>query len=315
MTFGLMFADSSNLFNDEKEFPRPPYSYENLATLAIKNTKWKRLAFDKICHFLAFHFPYFNQNTSWKTFMKNLMVSSKCFVRVSVQEAWEWKMTEKPVEIKLLEASIAANSKWKSKELQSSMRFPHLLTPLESGELALHFRVDNDELELSVEKALEESMVTEIEGQEVDNEDVDDPETVFIKEEVILNEDAVFDLNLHHEPICDENISKINDILGDQATHPDSIPFEYYECKDCGKQYKSEHNLRTHQIKFHDQINAKSFPCEFCGRVFYHNCELKLHLKRSHDNHKPHMCDVCDKYFFKTSDLIKHKHLVHMKTQ
>eukprot|EP00092_Neocalanus_flemingeri_P008016 GFUD01008651.1.p1 GENE.GFUD01008651.1~~GFUD01008651.1.p1 ORF type:complete len:673 (+),score=185.48 GFUD01008651.1:53-2071(+) len=195
LTLGLMFTDCSNHFNDDKEVPRPPYSYENLIALAIKNSKRKRLEFDEICFFLAFHFPYFNQNTKWKTFMKNQLVSSKCFVRSSIQEVWEWKITDKPVEQQLLDASVVAMSKWRKKELKSSMRFPHLLGLMESGDLMKHFphphhfpQTMNQNIKIiSIENTFEESQIdTTIDELE---EAVDDPETIYFKEEEV-NQDS-----------------------------------------------------------------------------------------------------------------------------
>ena len=78
-------------------------------------------------------------------------------------------------------------SKWRKKELQSSMRFPHLLALMEDGDLTKHFPNDDQNYEtmkqnvkiISIEKTLEESIETNME----DNEDIDDPEAVYVKEE------------------------------------------------------------------------------------------------------------------------------------
>ena len=105
---------------------------------------------------------------------------------MSVEESWEWKITDKPIERKLLEASVNGVTKWKKKEILNTMRFPHLLTLMEKGELPKHFPDDPEKIQEDKEQSLEESLT----GNDAveDHEAVDDPEAVFLKEDEVKQE-------------------------------------------------------------------------------------------------------------------------------
>ena len=194
LTLDLMFSDCRNLFHDDREFQRPPYSYADLVPLALKNTNHGRADFDKLCNFFAFHFPYFNQNTAWKKFLKAELVSSKLFTRVSDGgRVWEWQGAggtnlRRPSPDNLhasLFESMMRLTKVKRKEILSSMRFPHLLDVIVRGELPRHFPAQSENHEAKAEEtsslfALEKLMVI---GESNDNqENVDDPKYVGFNE-------------------------------------------------------------------------------------------------------------------------------------
>lgn len=62
------------------------------------------------------------------------------------------------------------------------------------------------------------------------------------------------------------------------AVHSDA---RNYECKVCGKRFKSHEANRVHQ-RIHTQ--EKPYVCHICGMAFTYNCLLKTHLEKGHDS-------------------------------
>ena len=102
-----------------------------------------------------------------------------------MEESWEWKITDKPVERKLLEASVNGVTKLKKREIVNTMRFPHLLTLMERGELPKHFPEDPEKLQEDIEQSLEESLRT---GDEAGEDHGPWTEAVFLKEDEVKQE-------------------------------------------------------------------------------------------------------------------------------
>lgn len=53
-----------------------------------------------------------------------------------------------------------------------------------------------------------------------------------------------------------------------------------YECKECGKKYKSESSLRRHENDSHNPL-PQSWPCQFCQKVFQTKSILQTHLSKT----------------------------------
>ena len=107
--------------------------------------------------------------------------------------------------------------------------------------------------------------------------------------------------------------------------------FKPYQCNQCNGRFISRGSLRQHNLEKHErEIN---FRCDLCGRGFFNKthwkdhcrmhqgikyecnqCDsafptksgLNDHIRSVHDNEKRHYCDVCEKGFYKKTELARH---------
>ncbi|XP_055522420.1 zinc finger protein 208-like [Wyeomyia smithii] len=73
-----------------------------------------------------------------------------------------------------------------------------------------------------------------------------------------------------------------------------------YECDKCSKYYNNPGSLRVHKKRMHGSEPMER--CKICGRAFRHDHELAAHVA----SHVKHVCDICDKEYFKKSLLMAH---------
>ncbi|XP_076042861.1 uncharacterized protein LOC143026419 [Oratosquilla oratoria] len=77
---------------------------------------------------------------------------------------------------------------------------------------------------------------------------------------------------------------------------------ERVPCKECGKTFSCNANLRDH-MRLH--TGERPFVCEECGMSFAQRSNWRLH-KRVHTGEKPYMCGICGKTFSRSSHLPGH---------
>ncbi|CAG0909233.1 unnamed protein product, partial [Cyprideis torosa] len=75
-----------------------------------------------------------------------------------------------------------------------------------------------------------------------------------------------------------------------------------YECRNCGKRFRSKSSLEIHE-RVHS--GEKPFSCEFCMKAFSNLSNLTCHLS-THTGEKPFQCDVCLKTFSHSGHLKEH---------
>lgn len=83
-----------------------------------------------------------------------------------------------------------------------------------------------------------------------------------------------------------------------------------FRCDLCGKHFKSESLLNTHNI-FHKE--QKLFACKFCDKAFAHKISLDYHL-RTHTGERPFKCKACNKDFISSSNLNVHSR-IHLRNK
>ncbi len=91
-----------------------------------------------------------------------------------------------------------------------------------------------------------------------------------------------------------------------------SIPFQVpFTCYVCGKGYIDKHKLKVH-LQYHSDY--RGFECKYCGKKFKTNSNQKKHEKDIHENggvaSTEHFCDECGRVFKCKDYLVRHK-LVH----
>ncbi|XP_074035272.1 uncharacterized protein isoform X2 [Leptinotarsa decemlineata] len=83
--------------------------------------------------------------------------------------------------------------------------------------------------------------------------------------------------------------------------NPNSIT-RPYTCRECGKNYRKNANLRIH-MRTH--TGEKPFECKYCEKRFHHSSHLREHIRR-HTGEKPFHCAVCNKRFTIRGELTMH---------
>ncbi|KAK3582935.1 hypothetical protein CHS0354_019941 [Potamilus streckersoni] len=107
-----------------------------------------------------------------------------------------------------------------------------------------------------------------------------------------------------------ETVDKHRFIKHKQFSHSDERP---HICEDCGKQFKSLTNLRSHQQTHSHVENASTqHTCPHCEHKFKREQYLKEHIKNVHNKERKELCHLCSRAFAKRLDYHKHMFKVHM---
>uniref|UniRef100_A0A336K7P1 CSON004477 protein n=1 Tax=Culicoides sonorensis TaxID=179676 RepID=A0A336K7P1_CULSO len=91
--------------------------------------------------------------------------------------------------------------------------------------------------------------------------------------------------------------------------------FKPVACKECGKCFPAESNLRNHKRNVHSskQLTGSMFQCRLCGNFYKTRSSLTQHME-IHDKREM-SCEFCNKIFYRERNLNTHLKIVHLNRE
>ncbi|KAK2164695.1 hypothetical protein LSH36_60g04065 [Paralvinella palmiformis] len=108
---------------------------------------------------------------------------------------------------------------------------------------------------------------------------------------------------IHVCTVCGKILSNKDVLKRHMLIHSGEKP---YPCEKCGRNFRSQSNLRAHNVAQHSDGREREFSCPVCGKSFKRRDNMKVHL-RSHTGERPYACDSCDKRFVTRTHLKNHQ--------
>lgn len=113
------------------------------------------------------------------------------------------------------------------------------------------------------------------------------------------------------EPDCNATFRQVSNMKKHfkEVHGADKDPFA---CELCDATFALASNLRVHHLQKHEKTKGNKWKCPECGKDFSYPSQLKQHMV-SHLGEKNFQCTVCEKAYFKASNLRRHYQNAHLK--
>jgi len=158
-----------------------------------------------------------------------------------------------------------------------------------------------DESTTTFELVLEDNYEHTEEEEDVDDIKENDQESVDLKAEV--NKPVS---SKHVCSVCSKSFAKKSNLDNHMGLH--NKDDRKYKCEICAESFSWKSSLNRHRERKHEN-GENDYKCNWCEKTYKVQSILSDHIKRDHFNERKHQCELCDKVFFKVSDLNYHRRL------
>ena len=108
--------------------------------------------------------------------------------------------------------------------------------------------------------------------------------------------------------LCNSLFTKFIDL----KMHKDCVHKEKKKCDFCNKLFVNNSSLNRHVKALHTK-EPKSYECSFCDKKFFQSQELKRHKWVHEERIDSYKCDICDKTYLSNDTLRHHVKTIHEK--
>jgi len=160
-----------------------------------------------------------------------------------------------------------------------------------------------DEATTTFELVLEDNFENFEQAEEEEGEEGKENE----QESVDLGADLPKPVNSKHVClVCSKSFAKKSNLDNHMGLH--NKDSRKYNCDICAETFSWKSSLNRHKERKHE-TGVSDFKCNWCEKTYKVQSILSDHIKRDHFNERKHQCELCDKVFFKSSDLNYHRRL------
>ncbi|XP_051174541.1 zinc finger protein 436-like [Leptopilina boulardi] len=118
-------------------------------------------------------------------------------------------------------------------------------------------------------------------------------------------------LKLFACPICVERFTSEKQYYGHLRIHTGEVLLSCEQCPESDIKFDSQGKLQMHENLCHNIV--RPFKCHECGLLFDRASQLEYHQRSVHLGEKSHICQICEKGFFRKTDLRTHLN-IHLGT-
>lgn len=118
-------------------------------------------------------------------------------------------------------------------------------------------------------------------------------------------------LKLFACPICVERFTSEKQYYGHLRIHTGEVLLSCDQCPENSIKFDSLGKLQMHENLCHNIV--RPFKCDECGLLFDRASQLEYHQRSVHLGEKSHICQICEKGFFRKTDLRTHLN-IHLGT-
>ena len=121
--------------------------------------------------------------------------------------------------------------------------------------------------------------------------------------EIIHRDENVVEKEYENESDC----NKVANVPNNMELQQEVVKLVWYTCNQCGKQYNTNDNLKTHIKSAHEGVK---YSCNHCEKQFTRRNSLNVHVQSVHEGVK-YPCNKCDYRATRKEIMRRHIETIH----